>query len=167
MQFYDALIEAAYIPYETDPNKVGIKHSATLGGSRTLRFAFTAAMNGCSLAMKKTAGEELTVWHYPSPDSNPEEWKEFKRRNSIAAIFDWADYNSLKPEEISKLFKNHVTTTIMFRDMEGWKIKSQQNVGPQGGDQRRIVHCGNVVAPRLAVGQDLKLDVEGGSAKEK
>jgi hypothetical protein len=162
-QMQDTLIKAAYIPYESNPNLVQPDTSVDFPIDGDIKLAFTAGMNGCSRAIKKKSPTELTVWHFPSPDSSPEQWKTFKEQNGIDATYDWNEYNGLSSDERGKLLKNHVTTTVMIRDAQGWKIQSQQNVGPAGGDQRaEMLKIGKIFGKRLALGQDVTVDIVGG-----
>ena len=165
-QTLDGVIQAAYIPYESNPNLVTAETSVDVPIDGDIKLAFTAAMNGCSLAIKKKSDTEMTVWHFPSPDSSPEVWKTFKEENGIDATYDWSEYNGLSNDERVKLLKNHVTTTVMIRDDEGWSIKSQQNVGPEGGKQQTdLLKLGKVFGRRLHLGEEVNVDVVDGEAE--
>ena len=159
----DGLIQAAYIPYESNPNLVTGDTSVDVPIDGEIKVAFTAAMNGCSLAIKKKSDTEMTVWHFPSPDSAPEVWERFKEEHGIDATYDWNEYNGLTDPERFKLMKNNVTTTVMIRDDEGWKIKSQQNVGPEGGKQQTdLLKLGKVYERRLTIGEEVTAEVADG-----
>lgn len=164
----DAYIRAAYIPYESDPNKVTAETSVDVPIDGEIKVAFTAAMNGCSLAISKTSPTELRVWHFPSPDSGsgPERWKALKDENNVTATYDWRDYNDLSDDERNKQHRNHATTTVLIRDAQGWKIKSQQNVGPEGGRQNTdLLKVGTIFEERLKIGDQANVDFVNGKAR--
>ena len=166
IQEFDAPIQAAYIPYESNPNLVTGQTSVDVPVDGDIKLAFTAAMNGCSLAVKKKSDTELTVWHFPSPDSAPEVWNTFKEDNDIEATYDWNEYNGLSDDDRVTKRKNHVTTTVMIRDKDGWTIKSQQNVGPEGGKQQTdLLKVGKVFGKRLELGEEATVDVVDGTGE--
>jgi hypothetical protein len=166
IQPVDGVVQAAYIPYESNPNKVTGETSVDVPIDGDIKVAFTAAMNGCSLAIKKKSDTEMTVWHFPSPDNAPEVWAAFKEEHGIDATYDWDEYNGLTDQERFRLMKNHVTTTVMIRDDEGWKIKSQQNVGPEGGKQQTdLLKLGKVYEKRLEIGEEATAEVVDGAVE--
>jgi hypothetical protein len=90
-------------------------------------------------------------------------WERFKEEHGIDATYDWNEYNGLTDPERFKLMKNHVTTTVMIRDDDGWKIKSQQNVGPEGGKQQTdLLKLGKVYERRLTIGEEVTAEVADG-----
>lgn len=134
-QPYDSVIKAALIPYESNPDHVSAETKVDIPSgdeASDIKVAFTAGMNGCSIAVKKKSDTELSVWHYPSPGSHEAQWEEFQSDNNIIDTYDWDEYN--QEPEASKSPTEHITTTVLVRDQEGqWNIKSQQNRGPVGG----------------------------------
>lgn len=149
-QPYDAVISAALIPYESNASDVTEETRADIPTgdvNPNLKIAFTAGMNGCSLAVKKKSETELSVWHYPSPDSNEDLWRSFKEDKDIKDTYDWNEYN-----EESETPTEHVTTTVLIRDGDGeWNVKSQQSRGPiKGGDL--ALQAGKVYGRKLNVG---------------
>ena len=156
-QPYDRGIRAALIPYESNPadvtenTKVDIPAGTDMTGPK---IAFTAGMNGCSIAVKKTSETQLSVWHYPSPGTNAEQWETFKQDNEIVDTYDWDEYNN-----DGQGITEHVTTTVLIRDANGeWTVKSQQSRGPVGGGDA-LLQIGKVYGRRLNVGEEEQFDV--------
>ncbi|WP_142268435.1 hypothetical protein OHU34_40930 [Streptomyces sp. NBC_00080] len=121
-------IQAHYIPYlqgsSANP-KQNVGHTVVpMVSSADFRsdFVFTAAMNGCALAVTKEDGrDDFTAWHYQSPSSNRAAAERFR---SEAMPVDWfgdGEYQSLGLNAIPE------STNLLWRGGQGWEFISQEN----------------------------------------
>jgi hypothetical protein len=158
-----AYIPAALIPYDARPEVNDYEGVDLPTGDQqsNLKFAFTAGMNGCAIAVKKKSDTEITAWHYPSPDSNPEKYKRWKARNEPTDAFTYEEYGDAQIKEendkrIQETQRNEEVTTMMIRNTDGsWRIKSQQNIGPEGGDQTAaVLELAKIAGRQLSVGEE-------------
>ncbi|MET8944860.1 hypothetical protein ABZX30_15075 [Streptomyces sp. NPDC004542] len=121
-------IPAHYVPYlqgsSANPEQ-NVGHTVVpLVSSADFRadFVFTAAMNGCALAVTKEGErDDFTAWHYQSPSSNRAAAEQFR---SEAGPVDWfgdGEYQSLRLEAIPE------STNLLWRGGQGWEFLSQEN----------------------------------------
>lgn len=66
-------------------------------GEPTKTALFTGAMNGCAIAVVKSAGNQLAVFHLSSPARKWAEFEKFKQQHT--EIVGWFGYNGYVPEE--------------------------------------------------------------------
>ncbi|MFJ3671036.1 hypothetical protein ACIPSE_31690 [Streptomyces sp. NPDC090106] len=121
-------IQAHYIPYRQGSSSFpeqNVGHTVVpLVSSEDFRadFVFTAAMNGCALAVTREDGrDDFTAWHYQSPSSNRAAAEEFR---SEARPVDWfgdGEYQSLGLTSIPE------STNLLWRGEQGWEFLSQEN----------------------------------------
>ncbi|MFD0304078.1 hypothetical protein [Streptomyces sp. NPDC127119] len=121
-------VQAHYVPYlqgsSANPEQ-NVGHTVVpLESSQDFRadFVFTAAMNGCALAVTKEDGrDEFTAWHYQSPTSNHAAAEQFRTAERPVDWFGDGEYQSLGPESIPE------STNLLWRGGQGWEFLSQEN----------------------------------------
>ncbi|WP_328686102.1 hypothetical protein [Streptomyces sp. NBC_00343] len=124
----ETYIQAHYIPYlrgRTSNPEQNVGHTTVpVAPSVDFRadFVFTAAMNGCALAITKEDGrDDFTAWHYQSPSSNREESERFRVEAKPVDWFGDAEYQSLGPSSIPE------STNLLWRGSQGWEFIGQEN----------------------------------------
>ncbi|MFJ2163622.1 MULTISPECIES: hypothetical protein [unclassified Streptomyces] len=124
----ETYIQAHYIPYlrgKTSNPEQNVGHTTVpVAPSAEFRadFVFTAAMNGCALAITTEDGrDDFTAWHYQSPSSNREESERFRMEANLVDWFGDAEYQSLGLSSIPE------STNLLWRGDQGWQFIGQEN----------------------------------------